>query len=132
MEDVRHLPVASLVFIRLSPSVPPGWLSMVTLMSGLAAWNPATRASPIAMESGVFWVRKVISVAAPPSPPDSPPIPDRCAARQPKCQGREAMLDARTRLRRTGTTLTSMYRATAAADLTARRCRRLKRFSASD
>jgi hypothetical protein len=37
-------PVESLVFMRLSPSPPPGWVSTVTVMSGFAA----VKASPIA------------------------------------------------------------------------------------
>src|SRR5690606_6232586 len=65
-------PVESLVFMRLSPSPPPGWVSTVTLMSGLAAVKASPIASIVSAPSPDDAMSTLISR---PSPPPSPPPP---------------------------------------------------------
>ena len=57
-------PVASLVLTRLSPSEPPGRVSVLIVIPGLAAWKAAMMAFALATSVSPFPVRKVISVAA--------------------------------------------------------------------
>ena len=66
-------PVDSLVLTRLSPSAPPGRVSSLTVMSGLASSNALITASAILMLLGSLLVRNVISLpellsSEPPSP----------------------------------------------------------------
>src|SRR5215203_4845290 len=69
-------PVANRVFTRLSPSEPPGRVSCVILMLGLAAWNASITAFAPATSVSVFPLRNVIVVApALPSPPLLPRLP---------------------------------------------------------
>src|SRR4029453_13437931 len=69
-------PVESRVLTRLSPSEPPGRVSCLTVMFGLAAWKAAITAFALATSVSVAPVRNVIVVApALPSPLLLPRLP---------------------------------------------------------
>ena len=69
-------PVASFVFTRLSPSEPPGRVSSLTVMLGLAAWKASITAFALATSVSEDPWRNVISVApALPSPLLLPRLP---------------------------------------------------------
>src|SRR5215204_4284491 len=69
-------PVANRVFTKLSPSEPPGRVSCVILIFGLAAWNASITAFAPATSVSVAPVRNVIVVApALPSPLLLPRLP---------------------------------------------------------
>src|SRR5690242_19428957 len=68
------LPVESLVFIRLSPWVPPGWVSSLTVILGLAFSKAAIRSLALVTLVLSFCVRYLIVTLPPPPPPLEPPL----------------------------------------------------------
>ena len=75
-------PVANRVFTRLSPSEPPGRVSCVILMLGLAAWKASITAFAPATSVSVFPVRKVIVCGAGLAPCVAAAETSRAAARE--------------------------------------------------
>src|SRR4051812_45170862 len=63
-------PVESRVLTRLSPSVPPGRGSALTVIEGLALWKALTRSLANVVLAGSLPAASSEMVVAPPDPPD--------------------------------------------------------------
>src|SRR4051812_15617787 len=63
-------PVERRVLIRLSPSVPPGRVSTLTVMDGFALWKPVARSLANFVAAGSLPPARSETVEAPGDPPD--------------------------------------------------------------
>jgi hypothetical protein len=73
-------PVDSFVLTRLSPSVPPGWISVLTVTPGFAFWKASTTDFAALMVAAVLSMNRLIVLPPfePPPPPELlvPPRPE--------------------------------------------------------